>query len=317
MSDPRQFRKRLDALGHPSLPRRNVSGPDFESLKRRLIARPRRAGLDREPAEAIIYHRDIPYQQPRHARPHAPVGTPVGLEDAVPGSEIISPAGGKAYSIEVSLNDLEQEEWKVLCAAFRNSLTRATSRLRQRLSNRCYAGPLTAEDVIFLDLETTGLSCTPVFLVGTMVWERGGFAVRQYLARNYAEEPAIISLSLADAARRKLLVSFNGKSFDVPYLRTRAAANGIPFTMEPAHFDLLHECRRTWRHVLPDCRLQTLESRICRRPRYDDIPSCEIPEAYHAFVRTGNAAAIAQILKHNMLDLITLADLMTRLPASS
>ncbi|MHC5033463.1 MAG: ribonuclease H-like domain-containing protein, partial [Planctomycetota bacterium] len=170
-------------------------------------------------------------------------------------------------------------------------------------------------DLIFLDLEATGLAGTPLFLVGTMVWEDEGFVVRQYFARDYSEERAVISLFLGVVARKRLLVSFNGKSFDLPYVRVRAAANGLPFEVNLAHFDLLHECRRVWRHALPDCRLQTLESHICGRHRHSDIPGAEIPDAYHEFVRTGNAAEIVEILDHNLLDLATLADLMVRLPA--
>ena len=32
------------------------------------------------------------------------------------------------------------------------------------------------------------------------------------------------------------------------------------------------------------------------------------------YVRTGNAVHMAAVIKHNMLDLLTLAELMTRLP---
>ena len=55
---------------------------------------------------------------------------------------------------------------------------------------------------------------------------------------------------------------------------------------------------------------------MCRRPRCGDIAGSEIPDAYHAYVRTEDATQIVDILKHNMLDLVTLADLMSRLPAS-
>ena len=113
---------------------------------------------------------------------------------------------------------------------------------------------------------------------------------------------------------KKLLITFNGKSFDLPFIPTRAVVNGIPFDIEPTHFDLLHECRRIWKDVLPDCRLKTLERHICNRARYGDIPGDQIPEAYHAYVRTENAWQMVGILKHNMLDLVTLADLMTHLP---
>ena len=114
--------------------------------------------------------------------------------------------------------------------------------------------------------------------------------------------------------RKKLLITFNGKSFDFPYIRLRATANGIPFDLELNHLDMLHECRRIWKLELPNCRLQTLEQHICGRSRHGDIPGDQIPAAYHSYVRTGNAWQIVEILKHNMLDLVTMADLMVRFP---
>ena len=40
----------------------------------------------------------------------------------------------------------------------------------------------------------------------------------------------------------------------------------------------------------------------------------DIPDAYHDFVHTGNARLIVDVLKHNVLDLITMADIMSRFP---
>jgi hypothetical protein len=167
--------------------------------------------------------------------------------------------------------------------------------------------------VLFLDLETTGLASTPLFLIGSLECEAGEFVVRQYFARDYSEEAAVISLFAERLAAKRLLVTFNGKTFDVPYLRMRAAANAVPFEAEPPHFDLVHACRRVWKGVLPDCRLQTLEGRICGRWRSGDIAGELIPTAYHDYVRTRNAAQIVEILRHNEMDLLTMADLMVRL----
>ena len=89
---------------------------------------------------------------------------------------------------------------------------------------------------------------------------------------------------------------------------------GVRFAVEPYHMDMLHVCRRIWRGSLPDCKLQTLESRICNRMRQGDIPGGEIPNAYHEYVRTNDAWQMIAVLKHNMLDLVTMADLMTRFP---
>jgi uncharacterized protein YprB with RNaseH-like and TPR domain len=188
------------------------------------------------------------------------------------------------------------------------------SGLRRRLAT--LAGPPTPAitKTIFVDVESTGLGNTPLFLIGVMVWERGGFEVKQFFARSYAEEAAVIAAFDTCCRNRTLLVTFNGKSFDIPFIRTRAVANGLPFDHDLPHFDLLHECRRIWRGSLPNCKLQTLETHVCGRTRSGDIPGARIPDAYHEFVRSDNAVEIVEILKHNMLDLVTLADLMARLP---
>jgi uncharacterized protein YprB with RNaseH-like and TPR domain len=148
-----------------------------------------------------------------------------------------------------------------------------------------------------------------------MTWEGGDFVIRQYLARHYGEEAAATALFLDLAVDKRLLVSFNGKSFDIPYVRTRAAACAVPYALDAAHLDMLHECRRAWKGHVPNCKLQTLEHCICGRPaRVGDIPGADIPEAYHAFVRTGHAGQLAQIIRHNLMDLVTLAELMVKLP---
>jgi hypothetical protein len=147
-----------------------------------------------------------------------------------------------------------------------------------------------------------------------MVWHEGDFEARQFFARNYAEERAVLAMFLDECASRKLLITFNGKSFDFPYIRARSAANGLRFDLAPAHLDMLHECRRIWKRSLPNCKLQTLETFICRRKRHGDIPGDQIPDAYHEYVRSSDAWQMVDVLKHNMLDLITMADLMNRFP---
>jgi len=304
--------ERIGKLNRGPLRPQQVSDAELDAFRRKLARRTQKSS--RQPLEPILYRRDTPYSREKTRRRKTPWREPMLLEEAVQGIEADAPHGGKAYLIETEPAGRE-EDWASLGEVFLKLLLDEASNLRRRLRLSCGTGSLRPEDIIFIDLETTGLSSTPAFLIGTMEWEQGDLIVRQYLARNYAEEPAILSLSIDRAARKKLIVSFNGKSFDLPYLRTRAAAQRIPFSLDLKHFDLLHECRRAWKNVLPNCRLQTLESAICRRSRYGDIPSHEIPEAYHAFVHSGDASEIVEILRHNMLDLITLADLMTRLPA--
>jgi uncharacterized protein YprB with RNaseH-like and TPR domain len=169
------------------------------------------------------------------------------------------------------------------------------------------------ERALFFDTETTGLGGNMVFMLGTMRVAGRDVRLRQVFARDYREEPELLAAWSAQLSGCGLLVSFNGKSFDAPVLRDRLALHGIPRPEEPHHLDLLHHARRRWRGAFPDCRLQTLEWKVCGRRRSGDIPGEEIPGVYHHFVRTGQTADILSVFHHNALDLITLADIALEL----
>jgi uncharacterized protein YprB with RNaseH-like and TPR domain len=168
-------------------------------------------------------------------------------------------------------------------------------------------------DFLFMDLETCGFAGTPVFLIGAMYVDDGALVCEQLLARSYAEE-AVILRRLAELVQvRGHLVTYNGKSFDWPFVTGRAAVSLAPMPAPRLHCDLLHAARRRYRGVLPDCKLQTLERYVCGRRRTGDIPGAEIPGAYHAFVRDGDARLMRDVVHHNLLDLVTMADILAAL----
>lgn len=167
--------------------------------------------------------------------------------------------------------------------------------------------------VLFFDLETCGFAGSMVFLIGVLQRTGDELRLRQLWARNYAEEAAVLSSLTVLLQAGTLIVSFNGKSFDWPQLRDRCLIHRVSLADTAAHWDVLHDSRRRWKHVLPNCKLQTLESRVCGRHRVHDLPSHLVPEAYHAYVRSGNPQHVAGILLHNALDLITLVELAERL----
>lgn len=264
------------------------------------------------PEREIRYRRDLPREAPR-PRAVRPRTDPVALEDALEDVSVLETAVGTELLIRIPADEVHEVD--SVSDRFRDHLGEPGSALWSQLANTCDPADVAPEDVIFMDVESTGLGNSPLFLIGVMVWQRGSFEVQQYFARNYAEEAAVVSTFIDECRGRKLLVTFNGKSFDYPYIRTRAAATGLRFDIDPYHMDMLHVCRRLWKDRLPNCKLQTLESFICKRGRVDDIPGAEIPEAYHDFVRTADGWQMLKVLKHNVLDLITMADLMTRFPA--
>jgi len=235
--------------------------------------------------------------------------SPLRIEDVAPG-RLVERADGTAYwLIERRLSEIAADHDRFIRRYAELLMSEALilpEGTHRRLAELAECDP---RRVLYLDIETTGLSGCPLFLAGVMEFEGDDFLVKQYFARNYAEERHLLA-DLADYLPGfDLLVTFNGRSFDVPYVRDRATVNRVTVGWPPRHFDLLHESRRRWGRKLPDCRLSTLEQLICRRCRVDDISGDQIPAVYHAFVHTEDASLMRHVIHHNALDLLTMAEL--------
>lgn len=179
--------------------------------------------------------------------------------------------------------------------------------------------PLTEADVgaaALIDTETAGLHGRPLFMVGLGRYRDEDLVLTQYFARNYAEEAGLLDRLASLLPELKLLISFNGKAFDWPFIRDRMVYHRLSCGAAFAHLDLLHPSRRRWRARLPNCKLQTLERYLCGRWRAGDIPGDQIPQRYHDFVREQDARLIAPIFHHNRLDLITMTELLAALLGS-
>ncbi len=167
--------------------------------------------------------------------------------------------------------------------------------------------------MLFLDIETCGLTSAPVFLVGLCHIGDRNLVLRQLFARDYAEERALLAEVERILGEFDFLVTYNGKTFDIPFLRHRAVHHRMPFETSIPHLDLLWMVRRRWRDRLPDCKLKTLEWRVLRRLRAGDIDGSEIPGAYHEYVKHGQPHRLLPVFHHNLLDVVAMAELLPKL----
>ena len=234
----------------------------------------------------------------RRVGAHEPCAT--GVEAFLPGGEWRHERHGNVYVHERMRSDVERRRttWGRLPEPPAGEL---------ELSSLRHLGLARA---LFLDLETCGLSSSPVFLAGTMFWNGEDFVLRQYFARHYGEEAALLAAVAEQARGFEVLITFNGKSYDAPFLAARALTHGVTLGLPRYHVDLLHHARRRWREELPDCRLTTLEWRVCRRRRVGDVPGEQIPGLYHDYVRNGDPWRLVPVFHHNLLDVTTMADIL-------
>lgn len=163
-----------------------------------------------------------------------------------------------------------------------------------------------------IDIETMGLFSRPIFLFGAAYLDGGKIHTRQYLARDVDEEPAAIE-AFCHLLEGRPIMSYNGRSFDVPYVNQRRWYYDMPGEVDNLHFDMLHFARRRFRDELPDARLLTIEKHLFGEGRTDDVPGAMVPEFYEHYLNTGNPGPLVPVVEHNRKDMITLARLFARL----
>lgn len=171
------------------------------------------------------------------------------------------------------------------------------------------------EKFVFIDTETTGLAGgtgTFTFLIGAGRFENGQFHLRQFFLHDPTEEPAQLFAFEEFIADCNIVVTYNGKSFDIPLLNTRYLTLGWQFPLQDIiHIDLLLLARRLWRERLPSRTLGNIEAQILNITRsLEDIPGWMIPQIYFDYLRIGEINSIRKVFYHNSMDVLSLASLL-------
>lgn len=168
---------------------------------------------------------------------------------------------------------------------------------------------------LFLDTETTGLaggSGTVAFMVGIGRLQESGLAfnLRQYLISGFAAEGAMLDALAREVHDDDCLVTFNGKSYDLPLLVTRCRLLGRLDPLQGmAHLDLRHPLRRLYGKQFADCRLKTLEEQVLGHRRDNDLPGSEAPKAWLAWLKRREMDTLAEVARHNRGDVLAMAGL--------
>jgi uncharacterized protein YprB with RNaseH-like and TPR domain len=194
-----------------------------------------------------------------------------------------------------------------------DSVFNVSGEILKLIAKNCDYEGFDFSQAVFIDTETTGLAGgtgTLAFLTGAGFFEKNGFKILQYFIRDYDEETAAL-YSLSSLLKNfDNIVSFNGKSFDIPLLSTRYMLNRIENPFEkPFHLDLLASARRLYRERLESVSLSSLETNLLSLKREGDIPGYEIPSVYFRFLRDRNPYPLKPIFYHNRMDILSMVTL--------
>jgi uncharacterized protein len=170
---------------------------------------------------------------------------------------------------------------------------------------------VSCDQLIFFDTETTGLGTgtgNTIFLLGYCHFEEDVVKVKQFFLPGPADEAAMYYHFLEDVKDLGNLVTYNGKAFDWPQVKTRhtLVRDQVPNLPKFGHYDLLHASRRLWKDTLPSCRLSIVEKEILNIEREGDTPGSLAPLLYFDYLREKDPAIIEGVLKHNEMDVLSL-----------
>jgi hypothetical protein len=180
------------------------------------------------------------------------------------------------------------------------------------------ANGLSFDDLLFFDTETTGLGHgvgNTIFLIGCARMHDDRIEVKQFFLPSPGDEVALYQAFLTDVKDLKNLVTYNGKAFDWPQIKTRHTflRDAVPKLPKFGHFDLLHASRRLWKDTLESSRLSVVERDILGVKRGRDTPGHLVPIYYFEYIRKQNPEIMRGVLEHNEYDILSLVMLYTHL----
>ena len=171
---------------------------------------------------------------------------------------------------------------------------------------RC-ASLVDIENFKFMDIETLGLSNVEIILIGVAEIKNNKIISSQYFLRNPTEELAILDAYFAHLDEDSVHVTFNGKTFDVPFIKNRINYHRLDVDFNLPHLDLRNFANNLWADQLPNCQLQTIEKYKFGLERVDDVPGQYIPGYYKTYLAENNIGPMIPIIDHNKQDIISLA----------
>jgi uncharacterized protein YprB with RNaseH-like and TPR domain len=181
-----------------------------------------------------------------------------------------------------------------------------------------HANELQASDLLFFDTETTGLNGgagNTIFMLGMSQIKEDHVIVHQFFLPGPGSEVALYHYFLNHVKELKNLVTYNGKSFDWPQVKTRHTLirDFVPSLPEFGHFDLLHGARRLWKDTLPEVKLSVVEREILGVDRIHDTPGYLAPMLYFQYCKEGDPSLLEGVFRHNEWDVLSLITLYTHI----
>jgi uncharacterized protein YprB with RNaseH-like and TPR domain len=162
------------------------------------------------------------------------------------------------------------------------------------------------EDILFIDIETTGFSpaSSILYMIGCAYWDGATFTCKQFFAEKPEEEPEILKTFLNSVRKYKVLIHFNGNNFDIPYIEQKCEHYGISCSLSKMVGIDLYKRIAPYKNFLkiPNCKQKTIELYL-GIDRKDIMSGGELINVYQEYVSRFDVDALSRLLLHNSDDI--------------
>jgi len=188
-------------------------------------------------------------------------------------------------------------------------------------------------DFLFLDIETLDLYDGPMIIIGLGYFTNSSFEIHILYARDVSEEIAICEhLMNCVFPNFKSFVTYNGKTFDIPYMARRFIYyyNNNPMINENDklydsvntiyhHIDLYHNCRRKFKGLYEKYNLTSMEEKLLDLKRENEMPSSLIGLSYRKYLQDPDryVGLMKECIDHNYFDVYSMPLILHKLLAKN
>lgn len=173
---------------------------------------------------------------------------------------------------------------------------------------------ISLEDTLLYDIETTGLNpkSSQLYLLGILLFHKENSELIQYFAESVLDEEEILEQFFQLCKTKKVLISFNGESFDNRFVESMAKSYGkLPLHLNLKQLDLFKLIRKRKKfYGLESCSLKSCE-RFLGIYREDRCSGGELISVYQDYLQSKNSEKKNLLLLHNREDIQNLPALFS------
>ncbi len=168
----------------------------------------------------------------------------------------------------------------------------------------------------FFDIETTGLSPknNKLILSGILEISENKSIATQYFASSMGDEKDLVEATANKLSNYDIIVTYNGKSFDIPFLQERMKKYKVKDTLNQiGHLDLYRVIKgySNIKDIIGSLRQKNIEVFMgLNTNRDDEITGAESVKQYNEYLTTHSSDLKETILLHNSDDIIQLSRIL-------